>query len=86
VHPRSAHPERFKGKHPTPPALPEIVGINLPQPQPTETTHDLTTTPALHTNFLTKCLKVIDTFRYHLVIPRGFRVQGQPPRDSDLLV
>jgi putative transposase len=28
-----AHPERFKGKHPTPPALPEIVGINLHQPK-----------------------------------------------------
>jgi putative transposase len=49
-----AHPERFKGKHPTPPMLPEIVGINLPQPQPTQTTHDLTTTPALYTNFSTK--------------------------------
>jgi putative transposase len=31
-----AHPERFKGKHPTPPVLPEIVGINLPQPELTE--------------------------------------------------
>ena len=49
-----AHPARFKGKHPTPPALPEIVGINLPPPQPTETTDDLTTTPALHTNFSTE--------------------------------
>jgi putative transposase len=48
-----SHPERFKGKHPTPPALPTIVGINLPQPQPTETTHDLTA-PALHTNFSTE--------------------------------
>lgn len=26
-----AHPERFKGKFPTPPELPTIVGINLPQ-------------------------------------------------------
>ena len=49
-----SHPERFKGKHPTPPALPTIVGINLPQPQSTETTHDLTTAPALHTNFSTE--------------------------------
>ena len=49
-----AHPERFKGKRLTPPALPEIVGINLPQTQPTETTNDLTATPALHTNFSTK--------------------------------
>ena len=46
----AAHPERFKGRMPTPPALPEIVGINLPKPQPTETTDDLTTTPALLTN------------------------------------
>jgi putative transposase len=49
-----AHPERFKGKRPTPPALPEIVGINLPPPQPTESTHALTPAPALHTNFSTK--------------------------------
>ena len=49
-----AHPERFKGKHPTPPALPEIVGINLPQPKPKEPIHDLTTTPPLHTNFSTE--------------------------------
>ncbi len=47
----AAHPERFKGRLPTPPALPEVVGINLPQPESTETTHDLTTTPALLTNF-----------------------------------
>jgi putative transposase len=46
-----AHPERFKGRLPTPPALPEIVGINLPPPEPTEPTHDLTTTRALLTNF-----------------------------------
>ena len=44
------HPERFKGRLPMPPAVPTVVGINLPQPQPTETTHDLITTPALHTN------------------------------------
>lgn len=48
-----AHPERFKGKHPTPPALPEIVGINLPQPKPTQTADDLTIS-TLHTNFSTK--------------------------------
>jgi putative transposase len=48
-----AHPERFKGKRPTPPVLPEIVGINLPPPKSTESTHDLTPTPALHTNFST---------------------------------
>lgn len=47
----AAHPERFKGRLPMPPALPTVVGINLPQPQSTETTHDLTTTPALLTNF-----------------------------------
>jgi len=46
----AAHPERFKGRLPTPPALPEIVGINLPKPEPLETTNDLTTTPALLTN------------------------------------
>lgn len=47
----AAHPERFKGRVPTPPALPQIVGINLPQPEPLETANDLTTTPALLTNF-----------------------------------
>lgn len=47
----AAHPERFKGRLPTPPALPEIVGINLPRPTTTEITHDLTTTSALLTNF-----------------------------------
>ena len=47
----AAHPERFKGRLPMPPALPTVVGINLPQPQPTETTDDLITTLALHTNF-----------------------------------
>ena len=40
----AAHPERFKGRLPIPPALPAIVGINLPPPEPTQTTHDLTTT------------------------------------------
>lgn len=50
------HPERFKGRIPTPPALPTIVGINLPQPhiQPTEAVHNLTTTPALLTHFPTE--------------------------------
>jgi putative transposase len=47
----AAHPERFKRRPPTPPTLPDVVGINLPQPQAKETTHDLTTTPALLTNF-----------------------------------
>ena len=28
------HPERFKGRQPTPPALPTQVGINLPKPTP----------------------------------------------------
>jgi putative transposase len=46
----AAHPERFKGRMPTPPALPEIVGINLPKIQSTETPDDLTTTPALLIN------------------------------------
>ena len=48
-----AHPERFKGKMPIPPALPTVVGINLPKPmtQPQEIIHNLTTTPALLTNF-----------------------------------
>ena len=46
----AAHPERFKGRVPTPPALPEIVGINLPKTQSTETIDDLTATPALLTN------------------------------------
>ena len=47
----AAHPERFKGCLPTPPELPEVVGINLPPSKLTETLHDLTTTPALLTNF-----------------------------------
>ncbi len=48
-----AHPERFKGKIPTPPELPTVVGINLPTPttQPKEIIHDVNTTPALLTNF-----------------------------------
>jgi putative transposase len=28
----AAHPERFKGRQPQPPALPAVVGINLPKP------------------------------------------------------
>lgn len=50
----AAHPERFKGRPPTPPTLPKVVGINLPQPQLTEARNALTTTPALHTNFSTE--------------------------------
>jgi hypothetical protein len=46
----AAHPERFKGPLPTPPALSGIVGINLPKTQSTETTDALTPTPALLTN------------------------------------
>jgi len=48
-----AHPERFKGKMPTPPALPEIVGINLPKTNTqTENTHDLRkSAPELLTKF-----------------------------------
>ena len=51
-----AHPERFKGKVPTPPALPTMVGINLPKPNriDKEIVHDLNTTPALLTNFSTE--------------------------------
>ena len=49
-----AHPERFKGKHPTPPRLPTVVGINLPKPQPPELSHDLIQTPALLTNLQTQ--------------------------------
>ena len=49
----AANPARFKHRVPTPPALPTVVGINLPKPitQPKETVHDLTATPALLTNF-----------------------------------
>ena len=49
------HPERFKGKIPTPPLLPTRVGINLPKPTCTERemTHDLNTA-ALLTNLSTK--------------------------------
>lgn len=52
----AANPARFKHRVPTPPALPTVVGINLPKPitQPQESAHDLTTTPALLTNFLTE--------------------------------
>lgn len=46
----AAHPERFKGRLPTPPALPEIVGINLPKAQSVQTTDDLTAAPALLAN------------------------------------
>jgi putative transposase len=46
----AAHPERFKGRIPTPPMLPHIVGINLPNPEPMETANDLTATPALLIN------------------------------------
>jgi len=49
-----AHPERFKGKHPTPPKLPTVVGINLPKPQPTEPPHDLIQVPELLTNLQTQ--------------------------------
>lgn len=51
-----AHPERFKGKLPTPPALPTIVGINLPKTYTAEKefVHDLNITPALLTNFSTQ--------------------------------
>ena len=51
----AAYPERFKGRLPTPPAVLTLVGITLPppqpHPQPTETRNDVTTTPALLTNF-----------------------------------
>jgi putative transposase len=47
----AAHPERFKGRLPTPPAVPEIVGINLPHHSCTKTAHDVTTTSELLTNF-----------------------------------
>jgi putative transposase len=49
-----AHPERFKGKIPSPPDLPVIVGINLPKPQPSEPPHDLIQTSALLTNLQTQ--------------------------------
>ena len=49
-----AHPERFKGKHPTPPKLPTIVGINLPKDLATQTSNDLIQTPALLTNLNTQ--------------------------------
>lgn len=49
----AANPARFKHRVPTPPALPTVVGINLPKPitELKETAHALTTTPALLTNF-----------------------------------
>jgi putative transposase len=50
----AAHPERFKGRPPTPPTLPDVVGINLPQPETMETPNGPMTTPALHTNFSTE--------------------------------
>ena len=49
-----AHPERFKGKHPTPPKLPTIVGINLPENLVPETANALIQTPALLTNLHTQ--------------------------------
>jgi putative transposase len=46
----AAHPQRFKGRLPAPPALPQIVGINLPATQSMETVTALTTTTELLTN------------------------------------
>jgi putative transposase len=46
----AAHPERFKGRVPVPPHLPEVAGINLPENLTTEA-NDLTMTPVLLTNF-----------------------------------
>ena len=48
------HPERFKGKIPSPPDLPVIVGINLPKNLAPETANALIQTPALLTNFQTQ--------------------------------
>ena len=48
------HPERFKGKLPTPPQLPTIVGINLPKIPSPETANALIQTPALLTNLNTQ--------------------------------
>ena len=50
----AAHPERFKGKLPTPPDLPTIVGINLPKTLAPETADGLIQTPALLTKFQTQ--------------------------------
>jgi putative transposase len=50
----AAHPQRFKGKLPTPPDLPTIVGINLPKNLAPETTDGLIQTPALLTNLHTE--------------------------------
>jgi putative transposase len=47
----AAHPERFKGRLPTPPPLPQIVGINSPTTQSMETVNALNATPELLTNF-----------------------------------
>ena len=47
----AAHPQRFKGRLPTPPALPQIVGINLPTTQSMEAVNALNATPELLTNF-----------------------------------
>jgi putative transposase len=49
----AANPARFKHRVPTPPQLPTVVGINLPNPttQPKDTANDLMTTPKLLTNF-----------------------------------
>jgi putative transposase len=52
-----AHPERFKGKLPTPPELPTIVGINLPQTIRTDkekTSDKPKPTQQLLTNFSTE--------------------------------
>lgn len=57
-----AHPERFKGKLPTPPQLPTIVGINLPQvsyPNKEKTPDKPKPTQQLLTNFsaeVSQCL------------------------------
>ncbi|HEX2712995.1 MAG TPA: hypothetical protein VHM88_12415, partial [Candidatus Acidoferrales bacterium] len=38
----AAHPERFKGRCPMPPSLPEVAGINLPETSTTEVNDETT--------------------------------------------
>jgi hypothetical protein len=62
-----AHPARVKEKHRTPPAVLDIVGLNLFQPQPTGTTQGLTMTSVLHT-FLNRSVSTSLTLSDHLII------------------
>jgi hypothetical protein len=59
----AAHPERFKGRMSTPPVLPEVAGINLPENLTTEPTTRPRRRQGCSLISASRCLIVIDTFR-----------------------